>query len=234
MKILLLFGLLHVYVYQQEDFRNIFTFDYQWAVNFMENNKRDMRDVTNDFDIENSVVIPVLFPEVVRFSLFKNYMETLALEVLYVKFGSDDADFSIGIFQMKPSFVENLEEFIDNNHDLKKKYDNIISFHSVRPKKVREERIRRLKTVSWQLIYAAAFYDVVQTRFPDKKYHSKEDKIRFFASAYNHGFTKSEKEIELWIDRAVFPYGMKSTARQYSYSSVSVYFYKNEYMEIFE
>lgn len=44
-----------------------------------------------------------------RYNALKDDIESESLKVLYVQFGKTYADFSIGVFQMKPSFAEGVE-----------------------------------------------------------------------------------------------------------------------------
>lgn len=50
----------------------------------------------------------IVFPEIMRYNGLKDGIETESLRTLYVQFGEDYADFSIGLFQMKPCFAQQL------------------------------------------------------------------------------------------------------------------------------
>ena len=90
-----------------------------------------------------------------------------------------------------------------------------------------------MKTLNWQIVYLNCFYDVVSELFSYIRFANREEKIEFYATAYNHGFNLPEEDIYNWKDKAVFPYGVKSDAKQYKYSDISVQFYKKEYNKIF-
>lgn len=60
-------------------------------------------------DTETTECEAVIFPEQLRYSRLQNSMEQAALWSLYVRGGKQKANFSIGLFQMKPSFVEEVE-----------------------------------------------------------------------------------------------------------------------------
>jgi hypothetical protein len=51
----------------------------------------------------------LVFPEVMRYNSLKDDIETESLRTLYVQFGQEYANFSIGIFQMKPTFAVQVE-----------------------------------------------------------------------------------------------------------------------------
>ena len=55
------------------------------------------------------MALAVVFPEIVRYSDLEDLIQIRALKVLYVQYGRKYADFSVGHFQMKPSFIEQLE-----------------------------------------------------------------------------------------------------------------------------
>lgn len=64
---------------------------------------------------EGSEALAIVSPELIRWTAFKDFFETTALELLYVKKGKTYADFSIGHFQIKPSFVEQLEAYVSQH-----------------------------------------------------------------------------------------------------------------------
>ena len=51
----------------------------------------------------------IVFPELMLYNSVKDDIESESLRVLYVQFGKAYADFSVGPFQMKPSFAEEVE-----------------------------------------------------------------------------------------------------------------------------
>ena len=56
--------------------------------------------------ISYPLAIAVIFPELVRYSALRDKMEITLLKALYINLGDEYANFSIGQFQMKPSFAE--------------------------------------------------------------------------------------------------------------------------------
>ncbi len=210
----------------------IFGNDYKDALSYFKSNKILINKILKNNNIDSEIVIPVLFPERIRFSIVKNYFETAFLEAIYTRHGSDYVDFSIGDFQMKPSFIEKLENRISENVVLNKKYSKLLIEKDTK-KEERKERIKRLKATNYQLLYISLFYDIVNMKF-DTGSKSKSEKIIFFAAAYNHGFETSKKEIEKYIKVKYFPYGTSYPGEQYSYCDVSADFYKNYYFKIFK
>ncbi|MBI4648608.1 MAG: hypothetical protein HY738_18990, partial [Bacteroidia bacterium] len=177
--------------------------------------------------IDTSLVVSVVFPELIRYSYLSDFFETSALELIYTEYGCEAADFSIGRFQMRPSFIENLEKYVAGNSDLINKYGFICDFIGDSQPKIRAERIARLKILKWELIYICCFADIIASKFPNVQQKEQKEKIKFFASAYNHGFDTSSNEIINWIDAKYFPFGQSATCVQYSYCDIAYDFYEH-------
>jgi len=217
-----------------QNYRTIFGSDYENALSFCKINSTRFYQTANFFAIDTSLMVSVVFPEIVRYSYFKDFFETSALEIAYKLVGSDAADFSIGHFQMKPSFIEKMEEWfkmINQNP----KYRFIYTYTESLPEKIREIRLMRLKNLQWQMNYLACFVLITDYRFSNKNWQSQSAKIKFYASAYNSGFYIDEKIIQHNITKKCFPFGFKSSPDdQYSYCEVSNDFYYHYYRLIFQ
>lgn len=138
-------------------------------------------------------ILSVAFPEMLRYDSYSDYLETSSNRVLYVNEGKNASDFSTGYFQMKPSFIEDLENYVANTESLKQY--NWILIQKKNEIEARKERINRLENFQWQLRYLKVFWYVAEYKYQNIDFKTTEDKIRFFATAYNYGFTKPEKEI---------------------------------------
>ncbi len=218
----------------QTDYPDIYDSDYAWAVKFIKKNRKLFIEKSSEYRADTAVITSVIFPEVLRYSIFKDYFETKGLELIYTKYGKKYADFSIGYFQMKPSFVESLEKHVLETNELSDEFGHIPIHNHTGERKIRAERISRLKSFEWQMDYLHCFYILTCKLHPEQQWKSKNDKIKFFATAYNHGFYKDTEEIKEWINVPVFPYGAYSKSRQYIYSDISCYFYNNNYKRIFK
>jgi len=167
-------------------------------------------------------IFAIISPELSQFGFLNNLAQTGLLRFLYVQGGKTYADYSIGYFQMKPSFVERLEEILQQNEMLQQQFKSCL-IENPNSRKGRVERINRLTQPKWQLSYLALFCMVMQERFADKEFPNKEEQLRFYAAAYNTGFHKSEEVIEQFTQKAFFPLlGMT----KYNYSEVSLWFYR--------
>jgi len=215
------------------DYQKVFGSDYSNALEYFKKNRSTITKHLKYHSVKKELIIPVIFPERIRYSMVRNFLETAAVEIIYIDLGSDYVDFSIGDFQIKPSFSEKVEKFIAQSNQLKRKYKLLTDFGKKKNSQKRKERVRRLKSLNYQLIYIAAFYDIVNLKF---KLENKSDieKIKFLAAAYNHGFENDKLSIEKHINEKYFPYGTKYRGKQYAYSAVAVDFYLNHYNSIFK
>ncbi|MCU0446400.1 MAG: hypothetical protein MUE85_15950 [Microscillaceae bacterium] len=203
---------------------------YQNALAFLRSNQQLLKAQLSDNQVDIHTILPAVFPEMVRYSEVQNMLEAASLEILYVNYGNVYADFSIGRFQMKPSFIEKIESYILDHQLIN--YLDLSKYTPTQPKAIRQERLRRLKDLTWQLRYLQAFYTIVQHKF-QKNFATLGAKIRFFAGAYNRGFDQSGEEIEKWLTIRAFPYGIKYRGKQYIYSEIALDFYTRYFLKIF-
>ena len=213
-------------------YEKIFGKDYRNAVDYFIKNKKTLVVALNQFNTPKEIIIPVIFPEKIRYSLIQDLFETEAVKIVYVNYGSKYVDFSIGDFQLKPSFAENIEKDILKYPDLKEKYQKFLRYKQSDLKEIRKNRTERLESLNFQLIYISAFYDIVTHKF-DLKDKTEAEKIQFIASCFNSGYHFSQKEIEKHIAYKYFPYGKSYKGPQYAYTKVALYFSKNQYKTIF-
>lgn len=192
---------------EKGNYYTIFGEDYRTAVEFNETHSKEIIDTCRKHKTNYNYVKAIIFPELIRYSSFRDFLETEALEWLYESGGSKSADFSIGHFQMKPSFVERLEEYVSSVESLSKEYGFITMYDG--GSSVRKQRIARMKELSWQLSYLSCFADVMQHRFGKIKSPSEEMTLKFLSSGYNTGFFKSPEKILSNITSIQFPYGYK-------------------------
>lgn len=102
-----------------------FATESEAAVDFMETHAREIAaEMPNLSPDERAIAISIVAPEVSQYSQVADFLEMRALGISYLNNGS--ADFSVGFFQMKPSFVEELEKKIAANRSLKAKYAALI------------------------------------------------------------------------------------------------------------
>jgi hypothetical protein len=224
LRVLLVF-LLPVF-FQSIDYRNVFSDDYDKALLFITKNTDLFLDYSSSYQTDPEIIIPVLFPEAIRYSIISDFLETKSLELAYVYSGS--ADFSIGFFQMKPSFIENLEKTIGKYPEKLAKYNSLLIPFNSSLSEIRKERIKRLEKLDYQIAYANCLYDILKIIYPQVFNYDKAFQIKFISTAFNHGFLTGQKEILEFAEKAFFPFSGKNNSGKYVYNEISLYFYEND------
>jgi hypothetical protein len=216
------FGLLFVCGFAQEDYRKIFGRDYERALRYLDEEKW-MNEIILSQGLNPKEVKAVVFPELIRFSALQDKFETFALESLYSQYGKAYANFSIGEFQIKPSFAEVIEK--DFMNLFREKTFGIYPSDTVENIPNRAARVKRLKDKKAMLNYVLVFFKVMEKNYPAWK--SADEKIKFFACAYNSDYRKTEKEIRAMINKKFFSASLTSSTN-YSYSDIALFFYKHQ------
>lgn len=206
------------------NYNEVFGSDWDKALRFVEENHQWMKPLLEKYNISYPVAIAVVFPELVRYSALRDKMETTMLKTLYRNLGDDYADFSIGVFQIKPSFAEKIREESKSLPGWRMK---IMFRGSSSYKNVREYRsaiIADLEDPQSEFNYIIAFFKICEKEFPIE-YPDEETKIKFLATAYNTGFWKTKEEIEKMRYSKFYSTKLFST-ENYSYEDVSLFWYK--------
>ena len=212
---------------QSLNYRELFGDDWKKASDFEKENRVWMEPLISKYDISYPLAISIIFPELVRYSALRDKMEIALLKTLYVNLGEDYANFSIGVFQMKPSFAESIREqtpavgsqipgivFAQISE-----FDDIIPF--------RKSIIKDLEDPKTEIYYLVAFIKICKMKFESQN-GDEFSQIRFLATAYNYGINKTAVEIQNMSSKKYFNTKLFKT-ENYSYSDVSVFWYK-EYM----
>jgi hypothetical protein len=212
---------------------NISEKEIQNAISTLKSNKPIIQKITDEYATDKAAVCSIVFPEVIRYNAFKDFIETKSLEWLYVQYGKDKADFSIGLFQMKPSFIEKLEATIECTPSVRNRFNVLLIDNQKDIVEKRRLRVERLKNIEWQLRYAVAYWCICEEVFKEENFDTKEAKIKFFATAYNFGFDRDVNKIKRWTTIKAFPYGEHYTGKQLIYSDLSIDFFKKYAQDIF-
>ena len=151
-------------------------------------------DVWRSFDVDPLIAESVVWPEMERYSRMRDMMETAANYGTYITTGGGP-DFSIGIFQMKPSFIEAMEKAWMSS-GLARKYS--LWFDTDDTVTARRIRISRLQKEDWQVIYVGVFLRLLYAVYGSvnkRGEHTRDgletlpvqDQVRLAATAYNRG-----------------------------------------------
>lgn len=171
-------------------------------------------------DKELAMAFAIVAPEVSRYDVLIDFFEVQILQRKYIADGG--CDYSIGYFQMKPSFVESLEKEVTNNRRLYRKYGKRLAYGKGNAMEVRARRLERLCDAKWQITYLAVFVDVVKQRTSGWGLKSDEEKVRCWSTLYNAGFYLNKQRVRQRQGVKQFPRGTK----EFNYSTVAVEFYK--------
>jgi hypothetical protein len=213
-------------VSQQLNYKEVFGDDWLKALSYEKENRNWMEPVLDSYHLSYPLAIAVIFPEFVRYSALRDKMEITLLKALYINLGNEYADFSIGHFQMKPSFAElildNLSFAKSDLAGLKLKVKS--DFTDI--KDFRKSIVRDLEEPRVQMNYLIAFLKICEKKYGLKR---KDDtqKLKFLAAAYNFGIDKNPDQIYNMIDKKFFNTKLYKT-ENYSYADVSQFWF-NEF-----
>lgn len=219
-------GLPFVFATAQEDYGKIFSSDYSKANQFFVTEENWINDIIDSFHLKRKEIKAIVFPELIRYNSIQDKIETFALESLYIQHGKTYANFSIGRFQIKPSFAECIEiDFIKMfGESALKKFLKTIVVDTMQNIASREARLKRIKDEETQLTYVCLFFKIMEQKYPIWK--TDKEKIRFFASAYNSAYRKSAKEIKEFANKNFFYAGFIPT-KKYCYADIAWYYFQN-------
>jgi hypothetical protein len=223
--LLLSFSLNHLLA-QSQDYQDIFGDDWNKASVFERENRIWMEPVLSENHLSYPLAVAVIFPELVRYSALRDKMEITLLKALYINLGDDYANFSIGRFQMKPSFAEMIRTLTPDimtrrsgiTFKSKKDFSDIRNF--------RKSIVTDLEDPKTQFNYLIAFLKICEKKFKTNRMN-EADRLNFLATAYNFGIDKTPEQIKNMIDKKFFNTRLFKT-ENYSYAAVSQFWY-NQY-----
>ncbi len=199
--------------------------EYEEAVAYCSQHNEQLSEVFAQYHIETEFALSLVFPEILRYNIIRDFLETFSLEMAYVHGGTQAANFSIGPFQMKPTFAEAIErKLVDNNIEWKDYFNYPADFSLLQ---IRRERLKRLKSLQWQAHYLAAFIHLQEKRFAHVAWENESERLAIFATAYNYRFDADIQDLTNVRDVKYFPYGVHKP-NPFSYTFVALYFYNNE------
>lgn len=224
--LLILLATFEVLLCQQPDYKDHFGADYVYALRFINDNdfhfNRYFPDTT-----DHQLISAIVFPELIRYNALRDLIETRSLKVLYVQYGSDYANFSVGPFQMKPAFAEKIEREWRRRGGGKAYKWSWLS-DTLQNTEQRYSRIERLGSLEGQIIYLYMFYQLMEERFACFHFKSVEDKIRIYATAYNAGMDLSTDRLMELSGARQFHTGLFrwNAANRYNYADIAVYYFR--------
>ena len=211
------------------NYRKVFGNDWTDAERYVKEHHYEWKQEFDLFGVDSRVAEAIVFPELIRYSMWKDEIERAAVNGLYVSKGKEGADFSIGHFQMKPSFAEDVEQAW-NTSPLAKEYG--FSFNLADNNEARRSRVRRLSTMQGQCRYLAIFIRLLQLRLPQLQPLSQKQQVRLLATAYNRSFSASWQSLCKMQHERHFHTDVIRTrsTRYYCYSDIAVFFYSDNFL----
>jgi hypothetical protein len=208
-----------------EDYRHIFGEKYSDAIQYIKQDKWII-DSLKSKNIDPHFALAIVFPELIRYSYLRDFIESNDLKVLYVQFGGEYSDFSIGKFQMKPSFAEQLEKDYNRYFTTDEKDSiQIPSLTMINEPSFRKERVKRLDNLYGQLRYLQLFFLIMQKRYDYLHFSSRMEQLKFYSTAYNLGYMKGADYIMKGYNRKQFHTEIIMPSKLYNYSEISSFFY---------
>ena len=202
-------------------------FDDQWkkADEIVREHHQSWEAVFTSLDADSKVCEAIVFPEILRWSKLKDVFEQAALKDRYIKEGTAGADFSIGLFQMKPSFAEKVEKAWMKS-PLCREYG--LYFDLMDTQEARRRRIERLSDERWQCVYLAVFVRLLEEREPSLSAIPATDLVRLLATAYNRDFEASPDSLRKWSSDRTFHLEILPTrnTKYCSYADIALEWYE--------
>jgi hypothetical protein len=179
---------------------------------------------------ETRIALAVVFPEIIRFSALEDAIQVRSLKVLYVQYGRAYMNFSVGRFQMKPSFVENLESDYQLLFSAEERsVVGIPAFDRGDTSELREKRVLRLDDLIWQVRYLRLFMLVMKKRYGRVAFAGVEDRLRFYATAFNAGYASGEKALRRMMNERRFHTALFFPKKTYNYADVAMFFFRRQW-----
>ncbi len=209
---------------QTIDFIKIFGDNWDKAISFEKDNREWMKVITERNHISYPVAVAVIFPELIRYSALREKMEVSLLKTLYINLGDTYADFSVGVFQIKPSFAENLRKQLPRGMSRRDRgsFRDPSSFSDVSD--FRKDIVAGLEDPAREMKYLVAFILLCEKKY-GISYMDEEEKVRFLATAYNYGI-KGDKESILAMEPKKYFNAKLFKTENYCYSDVALFWYK--------
>lgn len=216
-----------------QDVETALTKAWAEASQYADSRKEAWNEIWTAFDIPADVAEAIVFPEMLRYSIWQDQLETSAVKGTYVSMGSQGFDFSIGRFQMKPSFVERLERRWMMSA-FPSQYEAYFDTDNTRM--ARRVRLSRIEDEIWQCVYVAMFIKLTYTDYQGLADLPIDEQVQLLATAYNRGAVAEVsgggniRQLRQWSSQQLFHLSLLPTkdARRYSYVHLALRRYQTK------
>jgi hypothetical protein len=176
----------------------------------------------------NTFIKSIVFPEVMRFDVLKDDIETESLRTLYVQLGEEYANFSIGFFQMKPSFAVQVETKAQQLLPGSICNELQLYYTDSTEEAIRAARVDRLQDTDWQLVYLTAFICICNKIYSHKIFNSDTERLQWYATVYNAGFDKTDTYIRKKIEQDNFYLAQQMPGKKFKYAAIATWYYATQ------
>lgn len=176
-------------------------------------------------NVDFNFAISAVFPELIRYSALRDQIEITLLKALYVHYGAEYSNFSVGVFQIKPGCAEEILKHVPklNEPGFNDHFSYFFQRRSEREK--RHEIVRELEDPSMEFYFVVALIRILENKYSREKWKNTDEKLRFYSAAYNAGFLSPEKYIREMMTANLFHTKLTKPKVTYCYSDISsVYF----------
>jgi hypothetical protein len=210
---------------QNAAYPEVFGENWTRALRFVEENQGWMRKECKLCQVDYSLAVSMVFPELVRYSAVRDKIEITLLKALYTHKGAEYSDFSVGVFQIKPSCAEKVIGEILTTEDRKLSGYFLKLHHSLSDMEKRTAILKELEDPEAEFIYVLGMVRLLDKKYKKTSWSGAEEKVGFYAAAYNAGFYNSEAWIRQQMSAATFHTGIIKPSVCYSYAGISKAFY---------
>jgi hypothetical protein len=218
-------------VYSQADFGKEFEIKAELAEKKLNSlhSKFELCSKLSNCDI--NFLQSLVFPEVMRYNSLKDGIEAESLRTLYVQFGEEYANFSIGLFQMKPTFAEQVETKSKNLLPDAVYKELQLEYKTSTTEQTREQRVQRLQDEDWQLVYLTAFVNICDKIYEHKSFSSATEKLQWYATVYNAGFDKADSYISNKTEQDNYYLSKNLPGKKFKYAAIAGWYYNKKEIE---
>ena len=201
------------------NYQKAFGDDWTQAEQFAREHHAEWKQEFDLFGVDARLAEAIVFPELIRYSKWQDEIETAAVNGLYVLQGTKGANFSIGRFQMKPSFAEEVEAAW-NQSALAKEFGFVFNLQN--GVEARRSRIRRLGTIEGQCRYLAIFIRLQFLRHPQLQQLQMKEQVVMLATIYNSSFSTTWEQACHLRHQKSFHTDIIATRRSIKYSYADI------------
>ena len=209
----------------ETDYASIFGESWTGAIAYAEEHRAEWDSIYSVYEVDPLQAQALIFPELVRYSAFRDKIEIATMRRLYAHGGSEKGNFSIGVFQMKATFAERLETLW-----MQTAYPDKYNLHFILRDELhfRKKRLERLCSVEWQCVYVAMFLRLLPSLYPQMALLTEDEQMTFLATAYNYSFSVPFEQIrkESTVPRFHVDFIATEHTAYYSYADIALTRYK--------